>query len=68
MKLTLLLTVIAVINLSAATYSQEKKLNLNLSSATIGKVFKAIEDQSDYNIFYKDNQININKEVNLSLR
>jgi len=68
MKLTLLLTVIAVINLSAATYSQEKKLNLNLSSATIGKVFKAIEDQSDYNIFYKDNQININKEVNLSMK
>ena len=68
MKLTLLLTVIAVINLSAATYSQEKKLNVNLSSATIGKVFKAIEDQSDFNIFYKDNQINTNTEVNLNMK
>ena len=68
MKLTLLLTVIAVINLTAATYSQEKKLNVNLSSATIGKVFKAIEDQSDFNIFYKDNQINKNIEVNLNMK
>jgi len=68
MKLTLLLTVIAVINLSAATYSQETKLNVNSTSATLGKVFKAIEDQSDYNIFYKDNQINLNKEVNLSMK
>lgn len=68
MKLTLLLTVIAVINLSAATYSQEKKLNVNLTSATIGKVFKVIEEQSDFNIFYKDNQINANKEVNLNMK
>jgi len=35
MKLTLLLTIIAVINLAAATYSHEKKLNVNLSSTTI---------------------------------
>jgi TonB-linked SusC/RagA family outer membrane protein len=68
MKLTLLLTVIAVINLSAATYSQETKLTVNSTSATLGKVFKAIEDQSDYNIFYKDNQINLNKEMNLSMK
>jgi len=68
MKLTLLLTIIAIINLTAATYSQEKKLNVNLSSATIGKVFKAIEEQSDFNIFYKDNQININTEVNLNMK
>ena len=68
MKLTLLLTVIAVINLSAATYSQVTKLNVNLSSATIGNVFKVIEDQSDFNIFYKDNQININTEVNLNMK
>ena len=68
MKLTLLLTVIAVINLTAATYSQEKRLNVNLSSATIGKVFKAIEEQSDFNIFYKDNQINTNFKVNLNMK
>ena len=68
MKLTLLLTVIAVMNLSAATYSQEKKLNVNFSSATLGKVFKAIEEQSDFNIFYKDNQINTNIEVNLNMK
>ena len=68
MKLTLLLTVIAVINLSAATYSQEKKLNVNFSSSTLGTVFKAIEEQSDFNIFYKDNQINTNIEVNLKMK
>jgi TonB-linked SusC/RagA family outer membrane protein len=68
MKLALLLTVIAVINLTAATYSQEKKLNVNLSTATIGKVFQAIEEQSDFNIFYKDNQINKNIEVNLNMK
>ena len=68
MKLTLLLTVIAVLNLAAASYSQEQKLNVNLTSATIGKVFKVIEDQSDFNIFYKDNQINTNTEVNLNMK
>ena len=68
MKLTLLLTIIAIINLTAASYSQEKKLNVNLSSTTIGKVFKAIEEQSDFNIFYKDNQINTNQEVNLNMK
>jgi hypothetical protein len=68
MKLTLLLTVIAIINLTAATYSQGEKLNVNLSSATLGRVFKTIEEQSDFNIFYKDNQINSNIVVNLNMK
>jgi len=68
MKLTILLTIIAVIQVTASTYSQTAKLTIKLESVPLSEVFHAIETQSEFNIFYKDDQIDLKKKVNINLK
>ena len=42
-------------------------ISLNITKGTITEVFKAIEDQSEYKFFYNDNQINLNKRVDVNI-
>ena len=43
-------------------------ISLNITKGTITEVFKAIEDQSEYKFFYNDNQINLNKRVDVNIQ
>ncbi|WP_168196303.1 TonB-dependent receptor [Echinicola soli] len=69
MKLTIILILVAVMNVSASAYSQNTKLALNLHQASIEQVFEAIKDQSDFNFLYRSDlikeiptvSINVNK-------
>lgn len=44
-----------------------QSISLNITKGTITEVFKAIEDQSEYKFFYNDNQINLNKRVDVNI-
>jgi hypothetical protein len=68
MKITLLLFVVATLNATAEVYSQYAKLNLNVKDGTIEDVFKAIEKQSDFNIFYKVDQIDVKHQVSVNAK
>ncbi len=68
MKITLLLIVVASLNATAEVYSQYAKLNLNVKDGTIEDVFKAIEKQSDFNIFYKVDQIDVEHHVSVNAK
>ncbi|MCK7554024.1 hypothetical protein MKQ70_02955 [Chitinophaga sedimenti] len=43
MKLTVMLTLLACLHVSAATYSQDVKVSLKLNSASVQQLFNAIE-------------------------
>ncbi len=66
MKFIFLFMVVTVLCASAAIYPQNAKLSLNIKNGTLEDVFKAIESQSDFNIFYKVDQIDVNKKVSLN--
>lgn len=57
MRLTVLIFFLSLLHVSASVYSQKTKLNLILENATLQKVFKAIQDQSEFDFFYNDEQI-----------
>jgi TonB-linked SusC/RagA family outer membrane protein len=68
MKLTLILTLIGTLGISAATsYSQEAKLSLNLENAPIREVLKEIKKQSDFSFWYSNNELNDNERVTLKI-
>ena len=46
MKITCLLLMIALVQVSASTYSQSTKLTLNLKNVTLSEVFEEIEKTS----------------------
>ena len=63
MRLSLILTFATLFNVTASVYSQSVKVNLDLKDATLETVFKAIQDQTEFDFFYKNEQIPHNKLI-----
>ncbi len=68
MKLVVGFLFLSVMTLSARTYSQSTKLNLNLKDASIIQVFDEIERLSDFGFFFKSDQIDLNKRYSIELK
>ena len=67
MKVIFILVFSSILAVSGSTYSQVAKLSLNLKEATIKNVFEAIEKQSEYIFFYQDQNIDLNKQVEIQV-
>ncbi len=69
MKLTFLFLLLGVSSLFAKeSYSQSVNFNLNMHNATLEEVFDAIRNQSEFEFFYNNNQVNTSKKVNLKVK
>ena len=68
MKITVLLLLFAMGSVFAkSTYSQNTRLSLHLENATLQQVFDEIQKKSEFIIFYKDNQVDVNHRSNVDL-
>lgn len=63
MKLTTVLLIISLFQVSAKSYSQETRLNLKFENENLENVFSKIEANSEFSIFYKNELIKNSKEV-----
>ncbi len=68
MKVIFILVFSSILAVSGSTYSQVAKLSLDLKEATIKNVFEAIEKQSEYIFFYQDQNIDLNKQVEIQVK
>ena len=68
MKITGLLLMIALVQVSALTYSQSIKLTLNMKDATLSDVFKEIENTSEFRFFYDSKKIDPSTEVTVKTK
>ncbi|MDF2477499.1 MAG: SusC/RagA family TonB-linked outer membrane protein, partial [Sphingobacterium sp.] len=66
MKLALIMTTCAVINVSASVFSQQK-VSLDVQKTKLSRVLKLIEEQSDYYFVYNSTNENLNKEVSVNV-
>jgi TonB-linked SusC/RagA family outer membrane protein len=65
MKLTIVLWVAALLQVSAATYAQ--KVSLNVKNATLDDVLTNLSEQSGYNFIYNTSMMKASKPVNLTI-
>ena len=65
MKLTLMITVVCLMQVSASVYSQSVKFSFDFHNKQIRDVLKEIEEQSDYRFFYQEEQVDVEREVNI---
>ena len=65
MKLTIMLVFFGLIQVNAALYSQNTKINLSIKNVTLQQALSAIEKQSDYRFFYQNEQLNISEKVDI---
>ncbi len=69
MKLTTFLLMISALSvLAGESYSQNKKLNLELKDATVKDVLSGIENQSEFYFLYSEKLIDVNRKVSLNVK
>ncbi|MEN6453481.1 MAG: carboxypeptidase-like regulatory domain-containing protein, partial [Prolixibacteraceae bacterium] len=68
MKITFLFLFLGVgIVFADSSYSQNTRFSLHSQNITIKRVFEEIQRQSEFIIFYKDNQIDLNRKLNIDI-
>ena len=65
MRLIVFLFFVSLMHVSASVYSQKTVLTLKVENATLQQVFKTIQQQSEFDFFYKDEQIPANARVSM---
>lgn len=68
MKLSIFLFLIVLFNIKASTYSQNKKISLNLNGVTIEQVLSKIETLSEFNFLFNDNEIDFGRIISIDAK
>ncbi len=68
MRLTLAFTFFFVLNLSATTFSQGTKLDINVKQVTLKELFEQIKAQSRYRFVYNNDQVKDDQRINVSVK
>ncbi len=68
MRITVFLTLVCVMNLHATVNSQETKLTLNLKDVKLSKVLSVIQQETDYQFLYNDEDVKNAPPVSVSVR
>ena len=68
MRLTLFLLVMNIMSVYSASYAQKTRLNLNVQNGQVKDVLAEIETQSEFFFMYDNNQIDVERKVNLEAK
>ncbi len=68
MRLIVFLFFVSLVHVSASVYSQKTKLNIKVENATLQQVFDLIQDQSEFDFFYKNEQIPADARVSVDAK
>ena len=66
MRLTFIIVLIGLLEVSANVYSQQTKLSMTLNNVTLEDAFRKIEDSSNFVFFYNAEQVQLDQRVSLS--
>lgn len=68
MRLIVFLLFVSLMHVSASVYSQKTRLNIKVENATLQQVFKTIQEQSEFDFFYKNEQIPSDSKVTVDYK
>jgi len=69
MKLTAILFLLTGLSVFAGkTYSQTKKLNLEMPNSTVKEVLQSIEEQSEFYFMYSEKLVDVKREVSIKFK
>ena len=61
MKLLAFLIFVSVVSVTANSYSQQTKFNMDFENITVRQVFQKIEDNSEFIFLYSEKSVNVNR-------
>lgn len=68
MRLSIVLILGCFISVAGNSYSQTKKMNINLNRATISNVIEYVEENSEFVFLYSKDELNVSKKVDIDLK
>lgn len=68
MKLICLFMFVALLQVSASSYSQSTRLNIAGQNLTLVEIFEKIEDQSEFSFLYNLKQVDLSQQVNVDFK
>lgn len=68
MRLTIFLIFLFVFRVTGSVYSQQTRFNLKMENASLEDVFRAIKEKSEFDFFYKTDQIPAAKRVTVDMK
>jgi len=68
MRLIVILFFVSLMHVSASVYSQKTKLSIKVENATLQQLFDLIQDQSEFDFFYKNEQIPADARVSIDAK
>jgi TonB-linked SusC/RagA family outer membrane protein len=68
MKLTLLLLLAGLVQVSAISYSQATELSLDMKGTQVAEVLREIESISDFRFFYQREQVDVERMVTIRVK
>ncbi|MDD4192480.1 MAG: SusC/RagA family TonB-linked outer membrane protein [Mangrovibacterium sp.] len=68
MRLLMIFSFGFAMTVSASIYSQNTKLNLDLGNVTLREALSHIEQNSEFIFLYKNEELDVNKKVNINLQ
>ena len=66
-KLITFLIFVSVVSVTANSYSQQTKFNLNLENTTVGLVIQEVEKTSEFIFIYSEKSVDVNRKVNVKV-
>jgi TonB-linked SusC/RagA family outer membrane protein len=67
MKLTVLFILVATTQISAKAFSQDEKISLHLRDANLSKLFKVIENKTDFRFVYSNNILPTDRTISIDV-
>src|SRR5680860_910922 len=68
MKLTVLFTIVSLFQIQANTYSQSKKISLDMPNATVQEVIQEIESLSDFKFLLNRKDVDLGRKVSIKVK
>lgn len=68
MRLTILLILGCMLTVSANSYAQKTKLDINMTNTTVRDLFGYIEENTEFVFLYRNEDFNLSKKVEISLK
>src|SRR5680860_1675765 len=68
MKLTVFLTIVSLFQIHANTYSQSKKISLDMPDATVEEVIQEIESLSDFKFLLNRKDVELERKVSIKVK
>jgi len=68
MRLTITLLLFSLLRVNASGYSQNTKITLDLQNVSVFKVLDEIQNLSEFSVYYRDSQIDLNRKVSISVQ